>query len=130
MVRSSVRRSKTASRNPISHPSRRGQEAAPQDEVRTYRSFPRAATERADAAAHHHHFVHHVDDDADVVGHDPTTSPTLGRVLLRVRSRSMFSAKRAILAQDVEDQAVAEVAGPCLRAAQNARQAGGSSRFE
>src|ERR1700726_453993 len=22
-------------------------------------------------AAHHHHLVHHVDDDADVVGHDP-----------------------------------------------------------
>ncbi len=22
-------------------------------------------------AAHHHHFVHHVDDDADMVGHDP-----------------------------------------------------------
>ena len=34
---------------------------------------PRRDRQRADdlLAAHHHHLVHHVDDDADVVGHDP-----------------------------------------------------------
>ena len=50
-------------------------------------------------AAHHHHLVHHVDDDADMVRHDPHDIADIGAGVAAARSRKpCSSAKRAILA--------------------------------
>ena len=40
--------------------------ALPQLPPRRHRQHPHDLL-----TAHHHHFVHHVDDDADMIGHDP-----------------------------------------------------------
>ena len=80
---------------------------------------PRRDRQHADdfVAAHHHHFVHHVDDDADVVGHDPHDIADIGPgVAAREVEKAVLLGKARDLRLGMfEDQAVAVEAAAGVR---------------